>query len=70
MGTWYLSLAGSVLLVLLGLYIHWSVVAIGLALPFLPMVSFVLSRRRTRREARAPLHHRRDSASGSRDARP
>lgn len=51
LGTWYLSLAGSLLLVLVGMYIHWSVVVLGLLLPFLPMVSFVLARRTERRRA-------------------
>ncbi|MFW2406108.1 MAG: hypothetical protein ACN4GT_15155, partial [Gammaproteobacteria bacterium] len=49
LGTWYLSLAGCLLLVMVGMYIHWSVVVIGLLLPFLPMLSFVLARRTERR---------------------
>jgi len=49
LGTWYLSLAGSLLLVLVGMYIHWSVVVIGLFLPLIPMLSFVLARRAERR---------------------
>lgn len=48
MGTWYLSLAVSLFLVLIGIYIHWSVVLIGLMLPFVPMISFLLERRRQR----------------------
>ena len=48
MGTWYLSLAVSLFLVLIGIYIHWSVVLIGLMLPFVPMISFLLERRRKR----------------------
>ena len=51
MGTWYLSLAGCLLLVMIGMYIHWSIVLLGLLLPFLPMVSFLLSRRAERRNA-------------------
>jgi lipid-A-disaccharide synthase-like uncharacterized protein len=51
LGTWYLSLAGSLFLVLIGMYIHWSVVVLGLLLPFLPMVSFLLARRTERRRA-------------------
>jgi hypothetical protein len=50
LGTWYLSLAVSLLLVLIGMYIHWTVVVFGLLLPFVPMVSFVLSRRTARRK--------------------
>jgi len=51
LGTWYLSLAASLALILIGMYIHWSVVAFGLILPFIPMLSFVLSRRADRRRA-------------------
>lgn len=65
MGAWYLSLAGSLLLILVGLYIHWSVVLLGLVLPFLPMVVFVLQRRAERRRAGAP-----DEASGADPERP
>jgi len=49
LGTWYLSLAGCLLLVMVGMYIHLSVVVIGLLLPFVPMLSFVLARRTERR---------------------
>lgn len=53
-GTWYLSLAFSLFLILIGLYIHWSVVIVGLLLPFIPMVSFLLTRRANRkRDARS-----------------
>jgi hypothetical protein len=48
-GTWYLSLAISLFLVLIGLYIHWSVVLLGLLLPFIPMVSFLMMRRAARK---------------------
>jgi len=51
LGTWYLSLAASLTLILIGMYIHWSVVVFGLFLPFIPMLSFVLSRRAERRRA-------------------
>ncbi|NND35787.1 MAG: hypothetical protein HKN81_01520 [Gammaproteobacteria bacterium] len=54
MGTWYLSLAGSLLLILVGLYVHWTVVVVGLLLPFIPMVAFVLARRADRRAAERP----------------
>lgn len=59
MGTWYLSLVVSLLFILIGLYIHWSVVLFGLILPFVPMVSFVRSRRAERRRAE---HRDRDDA--------
>jgi hypothetical protein len=53
-GAWYLSLAVSLFLVLVGLYIHWSVVLVGLLLPFIPMISFLVTRRAKRkRDARA-----------------
>ena len=59
MGTWYLSLVVSLLFILIGMYIHWSVVLVGLILPFIPMVSFVRSRRAQRR---------RDEQDGAGDA--
>jgi hypothetical protein len=48
-GTWYLSLAASLLLILIGLYVHWSVVLFGLVLPFIPIVSFLMMRRASRK---------------------
>jgi hypothetical protein len=51
LGTWYLSLAASLLLILLGMYVHWTVVIAGLLLPFVPMVTFVIARRAERRAA-------------------
>lgn len=63
MGAWYLSLAGSFLLILLGMYVHWSVVVAGLLLPFVPMVTFVLARRAQRRAAAADAGDRNDSES-------
>jgi hypothetical protein len=48
MGTWYLSLAFSLFLILVGIYIHWSVVLAGMLLPFVPMISILLDRRRRR----------------------
>jgi len=36
---------------MIGMYIHWSIVLLGLLLPFLPMVSFLLARRTQRRDA-------------------
>jgi len=50
MGAWYLSLVVSLFLILIGMYIHWSVVLAGLLLPFVPMISIVRSRRRKRAE--------------------
>lgn len=51
MGAWYLSLAGSLFLIMIGMYIHWSVVLLGLLLPFIPMLSFLRSRRAQRLRA-------------------
>jgi hypothetical protein len=51
LGTWYLSLAASLLVILIGMYVHWTVVVAGLLLPFVPMVTFVLARRAERRAA-------------------
>ena len=48
-GAWYLSLTVSLFLVLTGLYIHWSVVLVGLLLPFIPMLSFLVTRRAKRK---------------------
>jgi len=58
LGAWYLSLAASLLLILVGLYIHWSVVLVGLLLPLLPMLTFVLSRRAERRRRARPESER------------
>ena len=49
MGAWYLSLAVSLFLIIIGMYIHWSIVLAGFFLPFIPMLSIVLSRRAARR---------------------
>ena len=51
MGTWYLSLALSLFLILAGLWIHWSVVLAGALLPFIPMLSVIVQRRRRRDSA-------------------
>jgi len=48
MGAWYLSLVVSLLLILIGMYIHWSVVLAGLLLPFVPMIAMVRKLRRKR----------------------
>jgi hypothetical protein len=34
---------------MIGMYIHWSIVLFGMVLPFIPMISIVLSRRAERR---------------------
>lgn len=47
-GTWYMSLAFSLFLVLIGIYIHWSVVLIGALLPLWPMIATLIGRRRAR----------------------
>ena len=49
MGAWYLSLAGSMFLVLIGMYIHWTVVVFGLILPCIPILSVLVARRKARR---------------------
>ena len=48
MGHWHLAIFISFLVMLIGLSIHWSVVLIGALLPFVPMVTLVLRRRRER----------------------
>lgn len=65
LGTWYLSLTASLVLILVGMYIHWSVVAVGLLLPFIPMLSFVLTRRSERRRAADNHDAGRDDGPGS-----
>lgn len=62
-GTWYLSLGFSLFLVLIGIYIHWSVVLIGALLPLWPMIATLNGRRRARardsgssEEAAPPTH--------------
>ena len=46
MGSWYLSLAVSVFLVLIGLYTHWLVIAVGALLPFVSLGRYLLRRRK------------------------
>lgn len=48
MGAWYLSLAVSLLLILLGMVVHWSIMLMGLLLLFIPLISALLDRRRGR----------------------
>jgi len=47
-GAWYLSLGVSLFLVLIGIYIHWSVVLFGALLPVWPMIATLVGRRRAR----------------------
>jgi Mn2+/Fe2+ NRAMP family transporter len=49
MGTWYLSLAACIFLIFIGMFLHWSIVMLGLILPFVPMTLLVLKRRRERK---------------------
>lgn len=44
MGAWYFSLGGSLLLVFIGLYTHWSILLLGAVLPFVPFVIFLKNR--------------------------
>jgi len=46
MGGWFWLIALGLFLVLIGLYLHWSIVLLGAALPFLPVVAELLRRRR------------------------
>jgi hypothetical protein len=48
MGSWFLVLSLSLLVVLFGLYIHWSVVLLGALLPFIPVLSALRERRSSR----------------------
>lgn len=48
MGSWFLVLSLSLLVVLVGLYIHWSVVLLGALLPFIPVLSALRERRSSR----------------------
>lgn len=57
MGSWYVSLALSLFLILLGLYIHWSVVLFGALLPFVPLITLLLRRRAARRRGEPPPPH-------------
>jgi hypothetical protein len=53
MGAWLWTISLGLFLVLLGLYIHWSVVLVGALLPVVPILAELLRRRR----ARAALGH-------------
>jgi len=47
-GRWYLVLLISFLLILIGLFSHWSILLAGALLPFVPMLGLLLRRRRQR----------------------
>lgn len=47
MGGWFWLIALGLFLVLIGLYLHWSVILIGALLPFVPVVAELLRRRRS-----------------------
>lgn len=46
MGGWFSLIALGLCLVLIGLYLHWSVILLGALLPFIPVVAEWLRRRR------------------------
>ena len=48
MGGWFWLIALGLFLVLIGLYLHWSVILLGALLPFVPVVAELLRRRRAR----------------------
>ena len=49
MGGWYLSLSGCLLLVFIGMYTHWTLIAVGALLPFVPLITYILKQRADRR---------------------
>ncbi|MEO8445754.1 MAG: hypothetical protein ABI567_12175 [Gammaproteobacteria bacterium] len=48
MGGWFWLIALGLFLVLIGLYLHWSVILLGALLPFVPVVAEYLRRRRSK----------------------
>ena len=46
MGGWFWLIALGLFMVLIGLYLHWSVVLLGALLPVLPILAELLRRRR------------------------
>ncbi len=48
MAGWFWLIALGLFLVLVGLYIHWSVVLVGALLPLVPILAEYLKRRRGR----------------------
>jgi len=53
-GAWYLIIGASLLLILIGLYTHWTIFLLGAVLPFMPLVFFLYKRSR-RESGRARL---------------
>ena len=49
MAAWYLVLAVSLCLIFLGLTTHWSLIAVGAVLPFVPVLQMLRARLRSRR---------------------
>jgi hypothetical protein len=49
MGGWTVLLAIGFGLIFLGLTTHWSLIVLGAALPFVPVVAALMHRRRNRR---------------------
>ncbi len=56
MGSWFLVLSLSFLVVFFGLYIHWTVVLLGALMPFLPVLSALRERRARGETGRRPSH--------------
>jgi membrane protein implicated in regulation of membrane protease activity len=54
MGAWYLSLAFSLFLIMVGMTTHWIVMLAGLLLLFVPVISMLYERRRRRARADKP----------------
>lgn len=48
MGGWAILLAIGFGLIFLGLFTHWSLIALGAALPFIPVIAALRKRRRDR----------------------
>jgi hypothetical protein len=59
-GAWSLLLGAGVLLVLVGLFTHWTVILAGVLLPVWPVVSELLRRRLRRGEPPSEADDRRD----------
>lgn len=49
MGSWYLSITVSIVLILMGLATHWIVTFAGILMLFIPTLAMLISRRRIRR---------------------
>ena len=46
MGPWSLLIMLGLLLVFLGLFTHWSIILLGALLPFVPVITEIVRRRR------------------------